>query len=129
MLYAHLLTARKGVSEAERRAAWKDAVDNVEKDGLSDVQRAYVLQRYRVMTKGATRVAVDLALLKLANAGNELGRFKHWLNALEVAVTQVKNRPLAQQVVGLKPAGKFVGDDAARRDRLLQAYEKLPKSN
>ena len=39
---------------------------------------------------------------------------------------QEKNRALADRVISRRPAGEFPGDAAARRDRLLGLYEKLP---
>jgi len=126
--YAQRLEAKAGTNESELRVAWKDAADNGEADGLSERDRIHALQKFRNLAKGIDRVDTDLELLKIAIAGNHPSRFKHWLNALELAV-QAKNRALADKVLARKPPGEFAGEAAARRDRLLGLYEKLPKSN
>jgi len=122
--YAELRDARKDATEADRRAAWKDAADNAAADGLTDAQRREALRKYRELTKGAERVQADMELLRLAAARNDAARFGHWLDALEGATT-LKNKPLADQVFAARPAGDFPAEDAARRDRLTQAYRKL----
>jgi len=122
--FAERVEAGAEAKEAEVRAAWKDAVENGEKDGLSEAQRVYALKKYRAVAKGADRVSADLDLLALAAARNDPVRFKHWLDALDGAV-QLGAKPLADQVLARKPAGEFQGEDAARRDRLMQAYAKL----
>lgn len=126
--YARMLDSDKASKDADRRTAWKDAADRAESDGLTDAQRANALLAYRKLIKGEDRFKTSMQILELAIASKDARRYAFWLDALDDAVNELKDRGRAEQVVARRPAGEFVGDLAARRDSLTAAMDKLPKA-